>query len=343
MRKGLVCLCGSLLAGSVACAGASASGGDGLDGRGGSRTGDPGSSDGLQFTREVRILVEPSDDAAGLIGAIQGATTSVHMEMYLLTSTAITGALLARSAAGLDVEVLLNETFPASDGVSATNAGSFHELQAGGVKVRWAPAGFTYTHEKAVIVDGKVAWIMTMNATSSSATDNREYLAVDGDTADVAEAEALFAADFTSTSLSPRGKLVVSPTNSQVELVSLLQMAGSTIDMEAEELSDEAIVGALIAAARRGVQVRAVLADASSTLQASTLKAAGVALVTYGALYVHAKSIVVDGAYAYVGSANFSAGSLGRNRELGVLLDAASEVSKVATTTARDFAGGTPL
>jgi phosphatidylserine/phosphatidylglycerophosphate/cardiolipin synthase-like enzyme len=73
------------------------------------------------------------------------------------------------------------------------------------------------------------------------------------------------------------------------------------------------------------------------------LKQHGVQLVTYGALYVHAKSIVADGKYAYVGSENFSGASLGYNRELGVLTDTASEVSKVETTTSSDFAGGTPL
>jgi phosphatidylserine/phosphatidylglycerophosphate/cardiolipin synthase-like enzyme len=184
---------------------------------------------------------------------------------------------------------------------------------------------------------------MTMNATRSTAIDNREYLAVDRDAGDVAEAEQIFAADFASTSLSPQGKLVVSPTRSRGALLSLLQRGERTIDVEAEELSDAAIVGALTSAARRGVRVRAVLADASSTTRAPALKAAGVTLVTYGGLYVHAKSIVVDGAYAYVGSENFSAVSLGENRELGVITDAASEVSKVETTTSSDFAAGTPL
>jgi phosphatidylserine/phosphatidylglycerophosphate/cardiolipin synthase-like enzyme len=125
--------------------------------------------------------------------------------------------------------------------------------------------------------------------------------------------------------------------------VALIGMATSTIDMEAEELTATAIVDALTAAAAKGVKVRAVLADASSTDQAAALKAAGVSLVTYSKLYVHAKSIVVDGKYAYVGSENFSTGSLGSNRELGVLLDTASEVAKVESTTSSDFAGGTAL
>ena len=184
---------------------------------------------------------------------------------------------------------------------------------------------------------------MTMNTTESSPTANREYLAVDTDPVDVAEAEQIFASDFADTTLNPKGKLVVSPTNSQNELVALIGMATSTIDMEAEELTATAIVDALTAAAAKGVKVRAVLADASSTDQAAALKAAGVSLVTYSKLYVHAKSIVVDGKYAYVGSENFSTGSLGSNRELGVLLDTASEVAKVESTTSSDFAGGTAL
>jgi cardiolipin synthase A/B len=333
--KGFVWLGAGFLAGSVACSGG--------DSAGGSRAGTSVSSGGLQFTSDVRIIVEPSDDAAGLVSAIRAATTSVHVEMYLLTSSPVVDAIISRSAAGLEVKVLLNETFPSSAADSETNASAFRALQSAGVHLKWAPASFAYTHEKAVIVDGRVAWIMTMNATQSSPTDNREYLAVDEDAADVAEAEQIFAADFANRSLTPEGKLVVSPTNSQAVLVALLQMARRTIDVEAEELSDVAIVGALTSAARRGVTVRAVLADASSTTQASTLKASGVELVTYGALYVHAKSIVVDGAYAYVGSQNFTAGSLGDNRELGVLIDTASQVSKVAVTTSSDFAAGTRL
>jgi cardiolipin synthase len=335
MWKGLAWLGGGLLAGSVACGGGDSAGGGGAE--------VSVSSGSLRFTSDVRIIVEPSDDAAGLVSAIQAAKSSIHVEMYLLTSTPVLDAIISRAAAGLDVKVLLNETFPSSGSDSETNASAFRALQSAGVHPKWAPATFRYTHEKAVIVDGRVAWIMTMNATQSSPTDNREYLAVDEDAEDVAEAEQIFTADFANRSLTPKGKLVVSPTNSREVLVALLQMARRTIDLEAEELSDVAIVGALSSAAGRGVKVRAVLADASSTTRASTLKAYGVALVTYGALYVHAKAIVVDGEYAYVGSQNFTAGSLGDNRELGVLIDAASEVSKVETTTSRDFAGGTRL
>ncbi len=56
---------------------------------------------------------------------------------------------------------------------------------------------------------------MTMNLTASSAKDNREFIATDSDPADVADAEAIFNADYTSTTITLNGKLVVSPSDAQ--------------------------------------------------------------------------------------------------------------------------------
>jgi phosphatidylserine/phosphatidylglycerophosphate/cardiolipin synthase-like enzyme len=264
------------------------------------------------------------------------------MEMYLLSNKDVINALIDRYKAGIDVKVILNKTFPSSGANAGSNTAVYAQLQSAGVPTIWAPAGFTYTHEKGVIIDGATAWIMTMNATESSPTANREYLAVDTDAADVAEAEAIFEHDYADQAYTPTGKLVVAPTNATTDLTTLIGIAQKTIDMEAEELTSTDIVGALETAAMKGVKVRVVMADASTTTSAPALKAAGVSLVVYSALYVHAKSIVVDGAYAYVGSENFSGGSLGFNRELGVVTNTASEVAKVETTTSSDFAAGTP-
>ena len=107
------------------------------------------------------------------------------------------------------------------------------------------------------------------------------------------------------------------------------------------------ISAALDNAAGRGVRVQIVMCDnAPSPAQATAvtdLKAHGVHLVKVVTPYIHAKSIVVDGKVAYVGSENFTASSLIYNRELGVLVSAAAEVAKVLTTTRADFARGTAL
>jgi cardiolipin synthase A/B len=310
-------------------------------------------------------MVEPdgSGDAAALLSAIEGAKTAVHVEMYLLSNSAYITALINLSKAGKDVKVVLNQTFPTGTSAADTNASSYSQLQTAGVSVHWAPTttGFdSYTHEKAVIVDpsggaDSQVWIMTMNLDTDAPKYNREFLAQDVDAADVAEAEAIFEADYASTLITPTGDLVVapSPQNNAVKvLVDLVESATTSIDMEAEELDDsgtqteELVFNALVAKAKAGVAVHVVLEDSSNSEQTSAvsaLQAAGGQVVGYscsGSLDIHAKALVADGARAYVGSENFSGGSLGYNRELGVYFTQASEVAKVQSTITGDFAGG---
>jgi phosphatidylserine/phosphatidylglycerophosphate/cardiolipin synthase-like enzyme len=53
--------------------------------------------------------------------------------------------------------------------------------------------------------------------------------------------------------------------------------------------------------------------------------------------YLHAKAIVVDRARAWVGSVNGSTTSIENNREFGIMLNAASEVSKLEAYINADF------
>jgi phosphatidylserine/phosphatidylglycerophosphate/cardiolipin synthase-like enzyme len=293
------------------------------------------------YTATVQILVEPSDDGSALVAAIANAKTSVHVTMYLLSDPSALRALEEQHRAGRDVKVVLNRNFVDREG---SNRDVFNELRGAGIAVAWAPAAFTLTHEKCVILDGQEAWIMTMNLDQSAAKNNREYLAIDTDLADVQEAEAIFEADFAGTPATVSGKLVVSPVNARAKLVALLRTAKRTIDLEGEELSDDEVVSALTNAAAEGVSVSVVLSDmaplAAQTTAVTVLTAAGIRVVTVSRPYIHAKAIVVDGIAAYVGSENFTAASLGYNRELGVLFDARAAVTKVETTILGDFAIG---
>ena len=63
--------------------------------------------------------------------------------------------------------------------------------------MRWATPRFSFTHAKALIVDHARLAVMTLNLTAAGLGGNREYAAIDDDPADVAAAEAVFAADET--------------------------------------------------------------------------------------------------------------------------------------------------
>ena len=318
-----------------------------------------GGDSGGSGTSQVSIIVEPNGNhGSELTSAISAAQHSVYMTMYELDSSAVIDALVARQQAGLDVEVILD----GSTTCKSWNTPAYNTLQGAGVAVVWSSTSFTYTHEKTVIIDGKTAWIMTMNANTSPPTDNREYLAIDTDPGDVAEATAVFQADHAHQSITPAGQLVVANTNARQELVALIASATQTLDVEVEELSDlysTGVVNAIAQAATRGVAVRVVLANAtptsSQTQAIAKIKAAGAHVVVTGPTsssgmpsnpYIHAKAIVVDCvsgtcARGFVGSENFSGGSLGYNRELGVIFDVPAELAKVEAAIAGDFAHGT--
>jgi cardiolipin synthase A/B len=314
----------------------------------------------------ITITVEPdgTDDAAALLSAIQGAGTAVHMEMYLLSNSKYINALIALHSAGKDVKVVLNQTFPTGTSASNTNADSYSQLSSAGVDVHWAPTttGFdSYTHEKAVIIDpaggpDSQVWIMTMNLDTDAPKYNREFLAQDTNAPDIAEAEAIFEADYASTDITPTGGLVVAPApqnNAVSVLLSLINGATKTIDIEAEEFDDSGsqtevkVFNAIVAKAKAGVTVHLVLEDSENSEQTTavaSLQAAGGVVVGYSCsgsgLDIHAKALVADGTSAYVGSENFSGGSLGYNRELGVYFTEASAVSTVYSTIQKDFAAG---
>ncbi len=363
------CIAGSAL-GACASADTKTVGGGGDSDGGGSASdggGTPGSDGGpvsepdsgvlvveggaIAFTNDVTVYVEPSDNGAALEAAIKAAKKSVHIEMYLMTDSSIEAAIVAQHTAGHDVQVLLNQNFPSGQG--NLNSSAFAYFSGKGVPVKYAPTAFTFTHAKTVLIDATEAWIMTMNTTQSSASTNREFLVRDRDPQDVSDAEKIFAADSVNQQLMLVTKLVVSPQgNSAIDartrMLAVINGATKTLDLMGEELADTGIVNALVARKKAGIPVRVVIsgsgtASPSQMTAVASLKAAGVPVKSLTNPDMHAKAIVADGIRAYVGSQNFTITSLNNNRELGVLIGNATEIAKISTSFASDFAAGTAL
>lgn len=109
-----------------------------------------------------------------------------------------------------------------------------------------------------------------------------------------------------------------------------LRAATNTINIaNAYFLPNPALVRSLVAAARRGVTVRVVVAGRSDvplvTLASravwSKLLRAGVRLFAWRQSVLHSKLAVVDGSWVTVGSFNLDYVSLRRNRELNLAID----------------------
>lgn len=304
-----------------------------------------GTASGVQ---DAQVWVEPDARALPVLHAIEGANTSVWVEVYILTDTSVIHALEDAANRGVDVRVLL-EINP-FDGSATDAQKTLAELNAAGVRARAADPAYRYTHAKMMLVDGATAYVMTCNLSysglgGSSVAKNREYGVVDTDPADVAALDAIFQADWDHTTPTlDDPHLVVSPINARAALLGLIDGARTALEVEDEEMVDAQSEDALIAAARRGVRVEVVLpapaVGATPSPDVARLVSGGVQVRWSLVLYMHAKLIVADHALAFTGSENFSATSLDANREVGLLLANPTAVATLDATFATDWQQG---
>jgi cardiolipin synthase len=292
----------------------------------------------------LRLLTEPGSGIGPIYKLITGARHSVDLTMYELADPTAEADLAADAARGVDVRVLLDRHLE-----KARNTSAYNYLNAHRVHVRWAPAGTTY-HQKTLTVDNATSVVMTLNLVASDYAGTRDFAVIDTGRADVAAIAATFNADFAGQAVTPPdgADLVWSPTNARASVLSVINGAKHTLAVEDEEMDDPAVTAALAAAARRGVHVSITMTADSEWDQAFTeLARAGAHIRLYrdasSVLYIHAKAIVADagrsGQRVLVGSQNFSAASLGYNRELGILTSNPGIVAAIAATLARDYAG----
>ncbi|WP_262060274.1 phospholipase D-like domain-containing protein [Streptomyces sp. STR69] len=280
---------------------------------------------------------------------INSATSSLDMTMYELEDTTAVNDLIALEKKGVTVRVVLDNAH------QSANSSAYTALTNAGVGVVWSPSSFVYTHQKTITVDGTKSLILTGNLTSQYYTTGRDYGVFTDDTRDVAAIEKVFNADYAGTSITPTDgdHLLWSPTDSRSRLLTVINAATTTLDVEELEFSDSTVVNAIVARAKAGVTVRVVLETPSSyASEVSAIKAAGGTVVGYSdpnGFYIHAKAMVADYGLSTqeveAGSMNISSNSLSNNRELGIILTGTGVAQSVATTIETtfksDYAGGT--
>ncbi|HKV85311.1 MAG TPA: phospholipase D-like domain-containing protein, partial [Ktedonobacterales bacterium] len=150
----------------------------------------------------VQVFVEPDAGEAPILRAIRSARQSVWVEVYILSDNNVLRALEAAATRGVDVRALL-EPHPFGGG-DVTAQKDIEELNAAGAQARPSDPAYYYTHEKALLIDGATAYILTANLSKtglggSSGGANREYGVIDTDPGDVAQIRAIFEADWGHT------------------------------------------------------------------------------------------------------------------------------------------------
>jgi phosphatidylserine/phosphatidylglycerophosphate/cardiolipin synthase-like enzyme len=276
---------------------------------------------------------------------IEDATSSLNLTMYELADTTVENDLVNLEKSGVTVRVILDQA------EKSTNKSAYNTLTSGGVGVVWSSTSFTYTHQKTITINNDESLILSGNLTSEWYTTTRDYGVFDSDATDVSAITSVFNADYKHSSITPSNgdNLLWSPTTAQTRLLSVINGATKTLDVEEEEFSDSALINAVVARAKAGVAVRVVIEDPSDySSEVKEIKNAGGKVVGYpesAALYIHAKAVVADyglsDAAVEVGSMNWTSNSLGDNRELGIILHDTAAETVVEKQLGSDFAGGT--
>jgi cardiolipin synthase len=333
------------------------------DTSGGNSMGDGGTTvrrDGLS------LITEPGPGDTPFVALIDSARHSVEVTMYELTDELVEQALVAAASRGVRVEVLLDHGQYGAG--QALNDAAYRYLDAHGVLVAWAPSYFALTHQKSLLIDRRVAAIMTLNLTPAYYSSSRDFAVLDYRPADLSAIAETFDADLHHIQITPSagsGDLVWSP-GAQAPLAALIAHAQRSLQVESEEMDDPAITTDLCQAARRGVHVQVLMTyqatwrDALGYLAGcgaqvrtypegegtesagSAAGAAGDGSATGDVLYIHSKLIRADGRTVFIGSQNLSRQSLTYNRELGIITHSPPILASTGNTFSADFAGAQP-
>ncbi len=295
------------------------------------------------------LIVQPDDGRTAILDQIQGATGTIHLTIYEINDPAINQALIAAAGRGVSIRILYNYySFLMNNKMKALEP-VLESFKAAGIQTQAAPKFFEVTHQKTFTFDGHTSIIMTFNLQPSYFGGTRDFGVITTDPAEIAEITRVFEADWADAQIVPDlPQLVWSPVNSRTKLTALITNATRTLEIYNEEMMDAGIAGALIAAHERGVAVRCMIANmcrAGADPNAffdDDLLTNGIPVQNRTNLYYHAKMILADfgtpAAAAYLGSENFGRVSLGRNRELGIIVSEPAILDRLHTTFTTDWA-----
>lgn len=281
-------------------------------------------------TASLSLIVEPEPlNVHSVVDAIRGTQTSLWIEVYEVTSQDVLDALVAvRDRGNIQIQVMIDQRCDHNGLFLAALTALTKVPTSSTFNVQYSQARtgnnqpVTYTHAKFMIIDNRVAYIMTANLTSSAIgscsrgsypayiSNNREYVIANYNPQDIATLTAIFHADQNATipPFTPTNptRLVVSPFNARSSLYALITSAAphSVLQIESEELQDppldlygnpevQSLEQALVDAVQRDVTVQVIIPEIPPPAYASGQFPVGQDANSAGVIFVTNKGVQV--------------------------------------------------
>jgi cardiolipin synthase len=297
------------------------------------------------------LVVLPDDSAQPILDAINGATKSLRVKMFVFSDPELLKAVIEAQHRGVKVRVMLN---PARRSGEAENEESRKMLSKAGVEVLDSNPAFDLTHEKSMVVDDRTAFVKSLNWETKNLTETRDYAVVTDHGHEVGEIIDCFEADWHRRSFDPgeHAHLIWCCGNGRNKIAEFIDQSKHTLFLQNERYQDSIIIERLVRAKERGVKVH-VMARPPHTLKQEKLVEGvgglrimddvGIKVHKLKHLKLHAKMLFSDGVRAIVGSINLAPGSFDSRRELAIEVRDDDVIERLHKVVHHDWENSHPL
>jgi phosphatidylserine/phosphatidylglycerophosphate/cardiolipin synthase-like enzyme len=275
----------------------------------------------------VKLLIQPQDGIEALLGAIKKAKKTIEIVIFRFDRAEIEAALMAAVRRGVSVSALI---------AYANRGGEQHlrklemRLLAAGVNVSRTPAKLARYHNKMMIVDRQVLFVLSFNFTHLDIDHSRAFGIVTRKPRLVQEAIKLFEADSQRKSYKAGlDTFIVSPVNARKQLAAFIHEAQQELLIYDPNIADTEMAKALVNRARAGVKIRVI--------GAMSRKNEHIDIRCLTGLRLHTRTIIRDRCEAFVGSQSLRKIELDQRREVGVIVRGPKTVGRLVDTFHADW------
>jgi len=275
----------------------------------------------------VKLLIQPEDGVAPLVAAIKKAKKSIDIVIFRFDRAEIEAGLKDAAERGVSVSALI--AYANHGGEKSLRKLEMRLLEAG-VTVSRTSDDLSRYHDKLLIIDRRVLYVLSFNFTHLDIDHSRGFAIVTRKRSLVQEALKLLKADNDRQPYKAGlATFVVSPINARKQLLALIHRAKKEMLIYDPKIADAEVLSALSNRAKKGVDVCVI---GSVGRQSAHLKVRPLA-----GFRLHTRTIVCDRREVFVGSQSLRKAELDSRREVGVIVRDAKVVSRVVNTFQADW------
>jgi cardiolipin synthase A/B len=261
------------------------------------------------------------------VAAIKKAKKSIDIVVFRFDRAEIEAGLKDAAERGVSVSALI--AYANHGGEKSLRKLEMRLLEAG-VTVSRTSDDLTRYHDKLLIIDRRVLYVLSFNFTHLDIDHSRGFAIVTRKRGLVQEALKLLEADNDRKPYKAGlDTFVVSPVNARKQLLALIHRARKELLVYDPKIADTEMLRALSDRAKKGVDVRII----GSVSRAS----AHVNVRPLGGFRLHTRTIVCDRRELFVGSQSLRKAELDSRREVGVIVRDSKVVSGVVNTFEADW------